>query len=120
MAVVRGTSDEAAFLRLRAGYDSGAPELLEAFDALAEKHLRVYAGQPRPTHAVCIPCASFEALKSQVRLLNMFTGLHCLIRAMPGKQQAWQPAHAAHIAYALLVLRCWKAEYLPSFKAVAT
>ena len=44
-------SDEVAFSRLRAGYDSGAPELLETFDALAKKHLRVYAGQQRPTHA---------------------------------------------------------------------
>ena len=52
VAVVRGTSDEAAFSRLRAGYDSGAAELLDAFDALAKKHLRVYAGQQQTTHAV--------------------------------------------------------------------
>ena len=58
VAVVRGASDEVAFSRLRAGYDSGAPELLETFDALAKKHLRVYAGQQRPTHACSLysPC----------------------------------------------------------------
>ena len=63
VAVVRGASDEVAFSRLRAGYDSGAPELLETFDALAKKHLRVYAGQQRPAYALCTPCASSEGLK---------------------------------------------------------
>ena len=66
VAVVRGASDEAAFSRLRAGYDSGAAELLETFDALAKTHLRVYAGQQRLTHAVCAPHASSKDLKSQV------------------------------------------------------
>ena len=65
VAVVRGTSDDAAFLRLRAGYDSGAPELLEAFDALAKKHLRVYAGQQRPVQAICAHPASSEGLKAK-------------------------------------------------------
>ena len=45
MAVVRGCSDKAAYLRLRAGCNSGDPELLQLFDDLARKHLRVYAGE---------------------------------------------------------------------------
>ena len=74
VAVVRATSDEAAFSRLRAGYDSGAPDLLEAFDTLAKKHLRVYTGQQQPTHAVCIPPASSTGLKGLVFLLNLSMG----------------------------------------------
>ena len=45
VAIVRGHSDEAAFSRLRAGYDSGDSELLKLFDDLASKHLKVYAGK---------------------------------------------------------------------------
>ena len=48
-AVVRGNGDKAAQARLRAGYDSGDPELLQAFDDLARKHLRVYAGEQQPS-----------------------------------------------------------------------
>ena len=44
VAVVRGNSDDAAYSRLRAGYDSGDPSLLQIFDNLAAKHLKVYAG----------------------------------------------------------------------------
>ena len=44
VGIVRGNSDEAAFSRLRAGYDSGDAELLKLFDDLASKHLKVYAG----------------------------------------------------------------------------
>ncbi len=44
VAIVRGNSDEAAYSRLRAGYDSGDPELLKLFDSLAAKQLKVYAG----------------------------------------------------------------------------
>ena len=47
VAVVRGSSDSAAYLRLRAGYDSGDPELLQVFDVLARTHLRVYAGEAK-------------------------------------------------------------------------
>lgn len=46
MAIVRGNGDEAAWSRLRAGYDSGDPELLSKFDSLASQHLQVYAGMP--------------------------------------------------------------------------
>ena len=48
MAVVRGNSDKAAYLRLRAGYDSGDPNLLQVFDDLAREHLRVHAGEQQP------------------------------------------------------------------------
>ena len=48
MAVVRGNSDKAAYSRLQAGYDSGDPELLQVFEDLARKHLRVHAGEPQP------------------------------------------------------------------------
>ena len=48
VAVVRGNSAKAACLRLRAGYDSGDPKLLQVFDDLASKHLRVYAGEQQP------------------------------------------------------------------------
>ena len=44
VAVVRGNGDDAAYSRLRAGYDSGDAELLKLFDDLAAKHLKVYAG----------------------------------------------------------------------------
>ena len=44
VAVVRGNGDDAAYSRLRAGYDSGDAELVKIFDDLAAKHLRVYAG----------------------------------------------------------------------------
>ena len=46
VAIVRGNGDDAAYSRLRAGYDSGDAELLKLFDDLASKHLRVYAGKP--------------------------------------------------------------------------
>ena len=45
VAVVRGSGDKAAYLRLRAGYDTGDPELLQVFDDLARRRLRVYAGE---------------------------------------------------------------------------
>ena len=48
VAVVRGSGNEAAYSRLRAGYNSGDPELLQVFDDLARAHLRVYAGEQRP------------------------------------------------------------------------
>ena len=51
VAVVRGSSDKAAYSRLRAGYDTGDPELLQVFDDLARKHLRVYAGEQQPLSA---------------------------------------------------------------------
>lgn len=44
VAIVRGNGNDAAYSRLRAGYDSGDPELLKLFDDLAAKHLKVYAG----------------------------------------------------------------------------
>ena len=44
VAIVRGNGDDAAYSRLRAGYDSGDAELIKLFDNLASKHLRVYAG----------------------------------------------------------------------------
>jgi len=44
VAVVRGNGDDAAYSRLRAGYDSGDAELVKIFDDLAAKHLRVYVG----------------------------------------------------------------------------
>ncbi|BDA50881.1 Carboxylic acid reductase [Coccomyxa sp. Obi] len=43
VAIVRGSSDEKAAERLRSGFDSGDPQLLQRFDALS-KHLVVYAG----------------------------------------------------------------------------
>ena len=45
VAIVRAHGDDAAYSRLRAGYDSGDAELLKAFDDLAKDHLRVYAGR---------------------------------------------------------------------------
>ena len=44
VAIVRGNGDDAAYSRLRSGYDSGDPELLKIFNDLAAKHLKVYAG----------------------------------------------------------------------------
>ena len=44
VAIVRGNGDDAAYSRLRSGYDSGDPDLLKIFDDLAAKHLKVYAG----------------------------------------------------------------------------
>ena len=54
VAVVRGNGNDAAYSRLRAGYDSGDPELLKLFDDLAAKHLRVYAGMT--SHAAGLTC----------------------------------------------------------------
>ena len=45
MAVVRGSSDEEAARRLRAGYDSGDQDLLTTFDSLSAQYLTVYAGE---------------------------------------------------------------------------
>ena len=45
VAIVRAHGDDAAYSRLRAGYDSGDAELLKAFDDLAKDHLKVYAGR---------------------------------------------------------------------------
>ena len=44
VAVVRGSGDDAAAQRLRAGYATGDAELLAEFDRLAEGRLQVYAG----------------------------------------------------------------------------
>lgn len=49
VAIVRGSSDEKAAERLRSGFYSGDPQLLQRFDALS-KHLAVYAG----LHPNCI------------------------------------------------------------------
>ena len=45
MAIVRGASDEAAWSRLLAGYDSGDPDLKATFAELSEGRLSVYAGE---------------------------------------------------------------------------
>ena len=45
VAIVRAHGDDAAYSRLRAGYDSGDAELRKAFDDLAKDHLKVYAGR---------------------------------------------------------------------------
>ena len=50
VAIVRGNGDDAAYSRLRAGYDSGDEELLKLFDGLAAKHLKVYAGMMIAQH----------------------------------------------------------------------
>ena len=118
VAVVRGTSDEAAFSRLRAGYDSGAPKLLKAFDALAEKHLRVHAGQQQPTQASALyvhllrvsePCSAAKKSWECVAL-----GEECQHESRLGRQQ--KPLRLLM----LLVLRCLNANRLPSLEAVAT
>jgi len=44
VAVVRGSGDDAAAQRLRAGFATGDAELLAEFDRLAEGRLQVYAG----------------------------------------------------------------------------
>ena len=44
VAIVRAHGDDAAYSRLRAGYDSGDAELLKTFDDLARDNLKVYAG----------------------------------------------------------------------------
>ena len=49
VAIVRGSSDEKAAERLRSGFDSGDPKLLQRFDALS-KHLVVYAGSQHMHH----------------------------------------------------------------------
>ena len=41
---MRARSDEEAAARLRAGFDSGSAELLQAFDALSRDHLVVHTG----------------------------------------------------------------------------
>ncbi len=48
VAIVRGSSDEKAAERLRAGFDSGDATLLQRYDTLS-KHLTVYAGVPSLT-----------------------------------------------------------------------
>lgn len=54
VAIVRGASDEAAWSRLLAGYDSGDPDLKATFAELSEGRLSVYAGEPPPPlHALC-------------------------------------------------------------------
>ena len=47
VAVVRGSGDDVAAQRLRAGYATGDADLLDEFDRLAEGRLQVYAGEPR-------------------------------------------------------------------------
>lgn len=60
VAVVRGASDEKAAERLRAGFDSGDPALLQRFDALA-KHLTVYSGAHlQPAVHPPSPCQGFN------------------------------------------------------------
>ncbi|MEV0278077.1 thioester reductase domain-containing protein [Streptomyces sp. NPDC050610] len=44
VCVVRGSTDEAARARLDAAFDSGDPELLQHYQALAAEHLEVVAG----------------------------------------------------------------------------
>lgn len=53
VAIVRGSSDEKATERLRAGFDSGDAKLLQRYDALS-KHLVVYAGAPSATEPLHI------------------------------------------------------------------
>ena len=53
VAIVRGASDEAAWSRLRAGYDSGDPDLKATFAELSEGRLSVYAGEPPANSMMC-------------------------------------------------------------------
>ena len=62
VAIVRAHGDDAAYSRLRAGYDSGDVELLKAFDDLAKDHLKVYAGRQS---------------EGTTDLLNAEGGCHC-------------------------------------------
>ncbi len=57
VAIVRGSSDEKAAERLRSGFDSGDPQLLQRFDALS-KHLVVYAGVLHASDLLCQSNAS--------------------------------------------------------------
>ena len=56
VAIVRGHGDDAAYSRLRAGYDSGDAELLQTFDNLAKDHLKVYAGRQSGGLALLMRC----------------------------------------------------------------
>ena len=57
VAIVRAHGDDAAYSRLRAGYDSGDAELLKAFDNLAKDHLKVYAGRLSEHTALSRQCS---------------------------------------------------------------
>ena len=106
--MVRGASDEAAWSRLMAGYDSGDPDLKAAFAELSEGRLSVYAGEPcHPLDGSCCLSAQPAGLHSFERacfdaMHMMFARLSgirrsCLYPALPSTCQrcTWHPCAAA-------------------------
>ena len=76
VAIVRGSRDEKAAERLRAGFDSGDAKLLQRYDALS-KHLVVYAGAPsatKPLH-ILTNSMSLGSYCIEVAIMTMLLGI---------------------------------------------
>ena len=88
VAIVRGASDEAAWSRLRAGYDSGDPDLKATFAELSEGRLSVYAGElpPLPACPVLFP---LHAVVSTCCERCPSRAAHAPAHSLPALQQAW-------------------------------